>query len=38
MTTLTKRNINFRILDQGKIDQIHEASIHLMEKIGFIQS
>ena len=34
MTTVTKRNINFSILDQGKIDQIHEASIHLMEKIG----
>jgi trimethylamine--corrinoid protein Co-methyltransferase len=34
MTTVTKRNIDFRILDQGKIDQIHEASIHLMEKIG----
>ncbi|MHC4751329.1 MAG: trimethylamine methyltransferase family protein [Planctomycetota bacterium] len=34
MTTVTKRNVNFHILDQGKIDQIHEASIHLMEKIG----
>ena len=34
MTTLTNRNINFSILDRGKIDQIHAASIHLMEKIG----
>jgi trimethylamine--corrinoid protein Co-methyltransferase len=34
MTTVTKRNTTFSILDQGKIDQIHEASILLMEKIG----
>ena len=30
----TERNINFSILDQEKIDQIHEASIHLMEDFG----
>ena len=34
MTTATKKNFNFRILDQEKMDQIHEASIHLMEQIG----
>ena len=28
------RNINFSILDQVKIEQIHEASLHIMEKIG----
>jgi trimethylamine--corrinoid protein Co-methyltransferase len=34
MTTVAKRNINFSILDQGKIERVHEASLHVMEKIG----
>ncbi len=29
-----KRNINFSVLDRNKIERIHEASLHLMEKVG----
>jgi trimethylamine--corrinoid protein Co-methyltransferase len=34
MGIATKRNINFNVLNPEKIVQIHDASIHLLEKVG----
>lgn len=34
MGVSTQRNIHFSILSQEKIEQIHEASLYLMEKVG----
>ncbi|TGE39206.1 trimethylamine methyltransferase [Desulfosporosinus fructosivorans] len=34
MSTSTKRNLSLIILDQEKFEQIHEASLHLMENVG----
>ncbi|SHJ90854.1 Trimethylamine methyltransferase (MTTB), partial [Dethiosulfatibacter aminovorans DSM 17477] len=33
MTTV-KRNINFSVLNQEKIDMIHEKSMYLLENVG----
>ncbi|KJS85853.1 trimethylamine methyltransferase family protein [Desulfosporosinus sp. BICA1-9] len=34
MSTSTKRNLSLTIIDQEKFDQIHEASLQLMENVG----
>ena len=38
MTPLTPRNISFEILSTEKIEKIHEASLHLIEKTGMLIS
>ncbi|HWR41737.1 trimethylamine methyltransferase family protein [Sporomusa sp.] len=34
MVTPIKRNINFSVLNQDKIDKIHEKSLYIMENVG----
>ncbi|AET67417.1 trimethylamine:corrinoid methyltransferase [Desulfosporosinus orientis DSM 765] len=34
MSALMKRNLSLTILDQEKVEQIHEASLYLMENVG----